>query len=273
MKTLAGAVLLALAAALAAPVQAQEGLSTSLKLRGGLVRGDINTYTRGSRTEGLGVEVAYTQGKGTFFAEATFDLFNGYRREVTQFGNAWYAGDASQDPWNPSAPSQTYNGHQLVTDPSSSLHAEMLEYQGFGLRLGYRAPITASWMQGWDWQAGISLDRRECRHEVMMTLTPGYWDNTGGDPVFATIPGNLTHLDTDYYEGARFTHFTYKLNPGAFVGVSHAFNDIFRTEINARYTTFNTPHYEPFTYTGRVPSISNTTRNGLVLEVAIGIAL
>jgi len=262
---------LSLAVAAAMPIQAQEQYSTALKLRVGSVYGPITKYTLGHRTQGFGVEVARNLAAGQVFAEATYDTFTGYRKDVTQLGGtAWYAGDGTQDPMNPSAPSTTYQGHPLTTQPDTSLYGEMLEYQGFGLRLGYRAPLTWSWMEGWDWQAGLSVDRRETRHEVIMTLTPGWYDASGS---FNQIMPTVSRLDTTYYESARFTNVTYNMEYGAFAGLSHAFNEMFHTEINARYTTFKTPHYEPFTYTGQIPHITDTTRGGFVLEVAIGVKL
>jgi hypothetical protein len=261
---------LAAAAIAALPAQAQEPVSAALKLRAGMVSGPVTDVSRGRRTQGLGLELATKAGKGQVFLELTYDLFNGYRKDVTQLGGgAWYAGDGTQDPLNPSAPSQTYGGHALITEAGNSLFSEMLEYQGFGARVGYRAALPFAWAEGWDWQAGASIDRRETRHEVQMTLTPGYMSGTD----FIQIDPVVPRLDTTYYEGARFTNVTYKMQFGAFAGVSHTFGDIFRTEINARYTTFNTPHYNPFTYTGKVPSIGTSSKGGLVLEVAIGIAL
>ncbi|GLH71758.1 hypothetical protein GETHLI_02600 [Geothrix limicola] len=263
---------LALAVGLALPAKAQSFPDISFKIRAGNLSGPVSKDSLGNRTTGFGVEAAFPLSKGRLTTEITYDVFNGYRRDTTQYGSAFYA--ANQDPWNPTGITRTYsdgtNSFPVVIGPEMSLQGESMTFKGFGLKVGYQAPLPFSWAEGWDWQAGLSLDYRQTHHEIFMTLTPGYYDSTH---TFQVIPRTSGYGDWYYYEGANYSKDVKKVQPGAYAGVSRTFSDIFRLELNLRETTFNGIYYHPFSTTGAAPRYSESTKNGLVLEVALGVRL
>lgn len=266
------AIRLALAAGLALPIQAQSMPDLSFKIRAGNLSGPVSKDSLGNRTMGFGLEAAFPLSKGRLTTELTYDVFNGYRRDTTQYGPAYYT--PNQDPWNPGSVSQTYfdgtSTHPVVINPDLSLQGESMTFKGFGLKVGYQAALPFSWAEGWDWQAGLSLDYRQTHHEIFMTLTPGYYDATH---TFQVIPRISGYGDWNYYEGANYSKDVKKVQPGAYAGVSTTFSDIFRLELNLRETTFNGIYYHPFSTTGAAPKYTESSKAGLVLEVALGVRL
>lgn len=263
---------LAVAAGMSLPAMAQTFPDISFKIRTGNLSGAVSKDSLGNRTMGFGLEAAFPLSKGRLTTELSYDVFNGYRRDTTQYGSAYYAGN--QDPWNPTGITRTYsdgtNTYPVVISPDMSLQGESMTFKGFGLKAGYQAALPFSWADGWDWQAGLSLDYRQTHHEIFMTLVPGYYDSSN---TFQVIPRAAGYGDYYYYEGANLSKDVTKLQPGAYVGVSTVFSDIFRLELNLRETTFNGVYYHPFSTTGAAPNYSESSKSGLVLEVALGVRL
>ncbi len=263
----------ALLFATALPAMAEDLSPFSLKLRAGNVSGSVTKQSLGHRVSGFGLEYAQPFGTGKFTAEVGFDSFNGYRRETTQFGPAYYA--TNQNPIAPTGVTRTYTpagssvAYPLVIRPEDSLQGESMVFRGFGLRVGYSAPMPFAWAQGWDWQAGITLDRRETHHEVFMTLVPGYYDaNHDFQKIAAEGYG-----DPSYYEGANHSVNLSKVLPGAYIGLGRDFSGIFRVEMNVRSTGFNDVSYRPFTNTGVAPRYDEKTRSGFVVELCLGVKI
>lgn len=267
---LAGA---ALASALTLPARAEDLSDFTLKLRAGGVSGSITQQSLGRRATGFGLEWTRPMGGGRFTTELTYENVNGYRRETTAFGPAYYT--ANQNPQSPSTVTRTYTpagstrAYDLLIRPEDSLQGESEVFRGFGLRLGYTAALPFEWAKGWDWQAGLTLDRRETHHEIFMTLVPGYYDD---HHEFQVIPPQ-GYGDPSYYEGANYAKNFNKLLPGAYVGVSRNFSDIFRVEMNLRHSGFNDVRYRPFTTTGTAPRYEEKTRSGFVVELALGVKI
>lgn len=267
---LLGAVLLC---AFTLPGMAEDLSPFSLKLRAGSVSGSITEQSLGHRTYGFGLDYAHKVGRGRWTFEVSYEGFNGYRRETTEFGPAWYA--ANQNPFAPTGATRTFTpagsskSYAVVIRPDDSLQGESMVFRGFGLRVGYGAPIPFELFSGWDWQVGMTLDRRETHHEVFMTLNPGYFDDKNE---FQKIPAN-GYGDPNYYEGANFSRNASKLLPGAYIGMGRDFSDIFRFEMNLRTTGFNDVRYRPFTTTGTAPRYDEKTRSGFVVEFALGVKI
>lgn len=258
----------ALALLAALPVAAEDGTTFSFKMRVGAVNGPITKDSNGHRATGLAFELSRPAGKGALVFEFGYDQYNGYNRESTPFGVVPYY-TANQNPFNPSQVTQgTYGENTIYLEPRNSMKVESQTWGGYGVRLGYRAELTA----GWDWQAGVSADMRETHHEVFMTLMPVY-----GDPKKPTlIPWADTSGNskpTAYYEGAEKASNFRKVQPGAYLGVSRSFASNMRFESNLRFTTFDNVKYRSFTETGKAPTYKHTTLGGVVLEVALGIKL
>lgn len=257
---------LGLTALAASPVSGQDP-ALAFKMRGGSVSGSVYQMTLGRQTVGFGFEGSFPLHRGMLTAELSYDYFNAYRKETTPLGGpVYFAGN--HDTSNPTNISTQYQGHTLMLRPNESLQAEKNTPRGIGLRVGYRAP--AAWANGWDWQAGVTLDRRTTYHEVHMSLVPGYIDAHGD---FQTIPSLETYQDPYYYEGALAARPVTKFQPGAYTGLSREFFGFMRTEFNLRYATFNQVRFQAFTSTGKAASYSESAKGGLVLEVALSVKL
>ena len=265
----------ALATSLALPLTAEDQSDFAFKLRAGSVSGSVTKNSLGHRNTGIAVEYTLPTpvAGGHITAELGYENFNGYRRETTDFkSQAYYA--TNQDPFHPTGISTTYSpagsamAYPIFLDPAHSLQAESMVFRGFTGRVGYNAPVPLQWAQGWNWQGGLTLDRRETHHEVFMTLAPVYLK----DGAYNVIPPQ-GYKDPYYYEGANYSKNKAKLYVGAYVGLKRSFSDIFSFEMNLRHTTFNEILYKSFTVTGQPTTYQEKTSYGVVLEFSLGVKL
>lgn len=240
------------------PAMAQVAdLDLSLKVRVGTTAGTIARTNDNHTVYGLGVMGSLPWMGGSLDVELAYDAFSGRRKDNTKVGGPVY--------YNPASPTTTYNGQTLFLSPKSSLDTRKHGFQGFGVRAGYSAPFAL--LEGWRWQAGVSLDRYKTNYEVLMTLVPVYGTGTG--TAVPPAPGTTAQ----YYEGLAQTRTSTKLTPGTYIGLRRTLADNFTFDVNLRTVGFSQVDYAPFTYTGKPAAYSESTKFGYAIEVGFGLKL
>lgn len=245
----------------AIPLGAAEGpYSFDLKIRAGASSGSLAQDNDNKRQIGLSVGVMRPWLNGHLSADLTFDLFNGRNADRTRFsGPIYYDPTGKQDG---SSAVDNVGGEALYLDPINSIDLRKHSVAGFGARIGYMAKLPISWMQGWSWQAGISLDRLKTTYEVAQTLIPVY----GPDKTPAGSLWNYDPDNPDYYEGQATVHNAAKLVPGLYAGLVVPVTQDYRFEMNLRSVGYTQVGYQPFTYTGKKAAFTESTKYGFAVE-------
>lgn len=225
-----------------------------LKIRTGSTAGTVAQVNDHHMIYGLAVGTSLPMGWGKLDLELAFDAAAGRRRDATRFNGPVY--------YNPSNPTTSYNGQTLTLSPTNSLDTRKHSFSGFGVRVGTSAPLR--FLEGWQWQAGLSLDRYSSRLETILTLVP----MAGGTRVPALTTGGPT-----YYEGLAQTRSRSRFTPGAYVGLKRTLADAFLFEANIRALGFTQIDYAPFTYTGKTAAYSDSTKFGYTAEIGFGLKL
>ncbi len=210
--------------------------SFEVKVRNGLTFGNLKSDLHNTKLMGLGVEGAFAFGAGNIVAQLDYTYIPG--------------GDYDN------MPGTTFDSRTLAV--TSSVDRRKLKLEGFGARVGYRAPLFS----GFDWQAGLALNRFRATEEVSGTLRPA---------------GSTTAT----YESLMYTPETAKIAPSLYVGAKYRVNNVFSLEANVMSVGYSTVKWQPYWYTGVNTATSGNpigaskteTRNGLAVEIAIGLRL
>jgi hypothetical protein len=128
---------------------------------------------------------------------------------------------------------------------SGSTDRRKNELQGFSARFGYRSAIAST---GWDWQAGISLDKLQSRQEASGHLTVG----------------------TAIVESIAATPTSSKVLPGAFLGLVKKVGEDFTVEFNAFTLGYSQVEWVPRTYSGTTAAATTSNHRGAAIEIAMG---
>jgi hypothetical protein len=252
----------------AIPLRSQETpYDFALKIRAGATSGSLAKANENKRQIGFSVGAMRPWRNGHLTADLTFDLFNGRNTDQTKFsGPIYFDPTGSMD----GASSVTsVDGEALYLDPWNSIDMRKHIVSGFGIRAGYTAKLPISWMEGWSWQAGLSLDRMQTKYEVAQTLVPVY----GPDYTFAGSFWNYDPDNPDYYEGLAEVHTATKITPGLYAGLSVPLTKEYRLEMNLRSVGYAQVDYHPFTYTGTKARYTESTKYGFVIEFSFGMKL
>lgn len=227
--------LVALGAMLSAGVvQAQEtGWGSGLNLRAGSAVGSTNDQIR-RQMLGFGIEGRYAlSAKSAFFGELGF---------------LYFAGEDFVKPL-PAQGYVTYTGVLGALSATTSVDRRKNDLQGASLRLGYRSAILDT---GWNWQAGLSLDRLKSRQEVSGVLRPAGSTSTTG------------------YEGLAVTPENAKIAPGFFAGVTTNFGEGFTLQVNVVNVGFSQVNWVPYTYTAVAAHAETSDKRKTSVELAVG---
>lgn len=229
------------------------------KLRAGYGTGNLRTDLHAERMMGLGFGSAIKMGGGKLTFDLNFDYFPGKNWDAMRRSGTFY--------YNPASPSSTHNGTPVTlviiatTQASGSADNRKNWFQGFSLRGGY----AQAFADGWDWQAGLSLDFYKNTEEVSGTLYPIGAGN-------ANIPNPATSSPTQpYYEGLSAVGTKTKAGIGFYGGVVNQLTKDVKLEANLRSVSYTKLTYQPFTYTGRPAATEEKSRMGFVFELALGI--
>ncbi len=225
--------LIALGSLLSAGVlPAQEtGWGSGMNVRAGSAVGSTNDQIK-RQMLGFGVEAHYgLTAKTAFFGELGFLYFAGEDFLHTL----------------PATGYNTITGVPAALTSSNSADRRKNDLQGASIRVGYRAAILDS---GWNWQAGLSLDRLKSRQEVSGKLAPG-----------GTTTG---------YEGLAVTPESTKIAPGVFAGVTKNFGEGFTLQANVINVGFSQVNWVPYVYTGVAAHAESSDKRKTSIELAIG---
>lgn len=242
----------------AAPGLAQSQPEFALRMRTGATAGSPSKDLSSHSLVGLGIQGSLPVGPGKVTAELGFDYFPGRGRDATQAGPVYI---------NPGAPTTTYLGQPLFLRPQESADQRKESLQGFGLRVGYEAAFPL--LEGWDWHAGVSLDRLKTTSEFSGYAVPMYVSNPGTGAVSQALDASGRRA----YEGWAISRQTTKFHPGAFAGVGTAINPNVRLDFTLRSFGYQHQDYAPFTYTGRPAELSERSRRGLALEIGLALKI
>ena len=217
-KNLVLAILTATGASLAAQ-GASDKWDIGMKIRGGATFGDLADDMNSAKFFGLGLagSWSFSQGKALVFDVAFLRI-------------------PGKDTLRP-LPANVV--------PSGSTDRRKNDLQGFSARFGYRAPVAST---GWDWQAGISLDKLQSRQEAAGHLTVG----------------------TVIVESIAATPTSSKVLPGAFLGMVKKVGEDFTVEFNAFSLGYSQVEWVPATYSGTAAAATSSNRRGFGLEIAVG---
>ena len=227
--------LIALGSILCAGVlPAQEaGWGAGLNLRAGSVVGSTNGQIK-HQMLGFGVEVRYAlTAKSAFFGE---------------LGLLYFAGEDFVKPL-PAQGYVSYTGVLGNLSSSTSVDRRKNDLQGVSFRAGYRSAILDS---GWNWQAGLSLERLKSRQEVSGVLRP------------------LGSTATTGYEGLSVTPESAKIAPGVFAGVLTTFGEGFTFQANVINVGYSQVNWVPYTYTAQPAHAETSNKRKTAFELAIG---
>ncbi|MBI4912795.1 MAG: hypothetical protein HY823_08650 [Acidobacteria bacterium] len=244
----------------AAGLQAGDLLDNAhFKVRAGYGTGNLRTDLHAERMMGIGFGSAMKFGGGKLTFEANFDYFPGKNWDAMPRSGTFY--------YNPASPSSTHNNTPVTlviiatSQASGSTDNRKNWFQGFNLRGGY----AQNFAQGWDWQAGLSLDFHRATEEVSGTLYPIGAGN-------ANIPNpNTSGPVQPYYESLATVSNKSKPGFGVYAGVVNQLTGDVRLEANLRSVGYTKLTYKPFTYTGNPARTEETSRMGIVFELAMGI--
>jgi hypothetical protein len=213
------ALLALLLGALGTPcLKAQEGnspYSLAFKIRAGLHTGDMQKAHFDNKVMGFGAEIKREMfGAGqALSAELTWEYVPGRHHDVY--------------------PSDKYPWFELPLslDPRFCYDDRKERGQGFNLRLAYSAPlpkfgpqVVREITEGWEWFAGLGIDRFKVATEVRYTLKKRETPSKG------------------LFAGASYVEEASELVPGFFAGIKCKVNNDMKFELSLR--NFGMRHYE-----------------------------
>lgn len=209
-----------------------------VKVRQGLTTGSLKSDLHDQKLLGLGVEGSFPiAGRGSLVFQLDYSYLPG--------------GDYDN------MRATTFDGRTLAV--TNSADRRKLHLEGFGARAAYRAPFFS----GFEWQAGIALNRFRASEEVSGTLRP-------------------SGTTSAQYESLAYTPEKAKISPAVFAGIKYRVNDVFSLEGNLMGLGFDTVKWQPYWYTGQntalagqppVGAAKTESRTGFVVEFAIGLRL
>jgi hypothetical protein len=242
--------------------------SYALKMRLGLVGGDIQKTHYDNKLLGFGVQVKREMfGKGrALSAELSWEYVPGRHFDITDYAKHVGPND--------------FDKGILSLHPYFSFDDRKESGRGFSLLVAYHSKFPSfggsllnEIADGMEWFAGIRLDRYSVYSEYKWTLRdqtdPATGERRPVNPPPAAAPNYLPAIyekggnGTGHSEGASLT-------PGAFAGLSYRFNKDFRFELGTRY--FGMKHWDvtPGAYFGEEEyRIKAGTTYGYTIEFAL----
>jgi len=230
-KNLVLAILTATGASLAAQ-GASDKWDIGMKIRGGATFGDLADDMNSAKFFGLGLAGSWSLGQGKALV---FDVA--------------FLRIPGKDTLRPLPANVIVNPTPAPNATIGSTDRRKNDLQGFSVRFGYRAPMAST---GWDWQAGISLDKLQSRQEAAGHLTVG------------TVPA------TAIVESIAATPTSSKVLPGAFLGMVKKVGEDFTVEFNAFSLGYSQVEWVPRAYSGTTAAATSSNRRGFGLEIAVG---
>ena len=216
--------------------------SYTLKLRLGLTAGDIQKTHFDNKIIALAAEAQRDMPNigGAVFCELGWEYVPGRHHDIYPWG---------ENPWK-LTPRYSFDNRK--------------EYgNGFTVRLGYSAPMLSSLVPGFNWFAGLGVDRHKVRSEVnyYFNFTP----NTE-----TPAPGQ--------YDGGTFVQEGGSIVPGVFGGLKYRYSDELGFELSLRNFGMWHLDYTPSTYQyNAVPPVdargTGTSKTGTTRGFAIEFAL
>jgi hypothetical protein len=235
--------------------EADELYTYAVKIRAGLVGGDMQMSHHDNKIMGLGAEVKrkmFASG-GALSAEVTWEVVPGRHHDVTDWGNTG----------------------PLVMEPYWSYDDRKERGEGFSLRVAYHSPIPAfgppiiaNITKKMEWFGGLGIDRYKVTSEFKWTLR-----DQSQDPYRAPYSGGvLPPLYTG--GGGSFHEEGADVNIGIFAGINYRINSDLGFGVTLR--NFGMKHYDftPGAYSGsETGRLETGSSRGTAIEFALSLKL
>jgi len=276
----AGATLALLGAFGASGLQAQGSnspYSYAVKIRGGLVGGDMQTNHSDNKIMGLGAEVKRQMfANGTSLsAELTFEIVPGRHFDITKWERVP----------TPNGGLNLVMKSPLVMEGYWSYDDRKERGEGWSLRLAYNSPMPVIGVpildditRKMEWFGGLGIDRYKVTSEFQWTLrdqsaanlSPFNPDGTPNNG----YRGNVNNLPLYIGGGGSFNEQAAELNVGIFAGVKYRINSDLAFEVALR--NFGMKHWDftPGAYFGTAEGkLESGSNRGTSIEFALSLKL
>jgi len=245
--------------------------SCALKIRGGLVAGDMRANHYDNKIMGFGAEVKYDMPGigGAISAELTYEVVPGRHYDITK--------------WEKDSAGRLIMTAPLVMEGYWSYDDRKEKGEGFSLRVAYNSPmpvlgspLLADITRKMEWFAGLGIDRYKAFSEFEWTLRDQSSDQFKAPYRGGTLPPLYVAGGGSFHEEAA------AINVGIFAGIKYRINSDLAFEVALR--NFGMKHWDftpgaylnfaPGDYVGRnAGKLEAGSNRGTSIEFALSLKL